>query len=302
MSLDAMGIFDSTKQFISDAVDKTNEFLKGTFDKALTSLNPGLGSDWQGLNNHLIARFYPVNSVGEGKDRRYVKDPDELAVYAPILDGAEMEYQLNWQSPFEQMGTEAKAPAISAMLQSGLLSDFFGQFTRSVGVGGANSENPTQNQGAIQGTLKSLEGRTGITKLNSTQTFAGMPPVKCTMKLLFRAYSDPKSEVMEPIKTLIKWAMPQELSPDGALVNVMQAISGEGKWLDVLMPSKAPRLIAMEYKGRIYKPLVIEMISDPITSPTTSDGSYAKAEVSLTISSLTAWDKADIQRIYGGKK
>lgn len=294
-----MGLFDTVKQAASDVADKANKFLEGTFDQAINSLIPGQGSNWQGLNNHLIARFYPVKPVGEGKDRKYERDKDELNVFAPILDGAEMEYQLNWQSPFEQMGTESKAPAITAMLQSGLMSDFYAQFTSSVGIGTGNGDQK-KDPDKVQSTLKSLEGRTGITKLNSTQTFAGMPPVKCTMKLLFRAYSDPQSEVMMPIQKLIEWAMPQELSHDGALVNAMQAASGEGKWLDVLMPSKSPRLIAMEYKGRIYKPLVIEMISDPITSPTTADGKYAKAEVSLTVSSLTAWDRADIKQIYGG--
>ncbi len=291
-----MGLFDSVQQFASSAADKANGLLQGTFDKALTSLIPGQGSNWQGLSNHLIARFYPVTPVGEGKDRRYAQDLTELAVFAPILDGAEIEYQLNWQSPFEQMGTEAKAPALTAMLQSGMISDVTAQFTRSVG-NPQGGESTGQDKGKLLSALKSLEGRTGITKLNSTQTFAGMPPIKCTMKILFRAYSDPQAEVMQPLKSLIQWAMPQELSPDGALMNAMQAATGEGKWLDVLMPSKAPRLIAMEYKGRIYKPLVIEMISDPITSPTTSDGKYAKAEVSLTVSSLTAWDKDDIQRI-----
>lgn len=293
-----MGIFDNAKQFVSTSTDKVNHFLQGSFDQALSSLMPSQGSNWQGLSNHLIARFYPVVAIGEGAERRYQQDIKELAVIAPILDGAEMEYQLNWQSPFEQMGSEAKAPAITAMLQSGMLSDFTAQASALLGIFG--DKKSTQDKGKIQGTLKSLEGRTGITKLNSTQTFAGMPPVKCTMKILFRAYSDPQTEVMNPLKSLIQWAMPQELSPDGTLMNAMQAAVGDGKWLDVLMPSKAPRLIAMEYKGRVYKPLVIEMISDPITSPTTSDGKYAKAEVSLTVSSLTAWDKADIQRIYGG--
>ena len=294
-----MGLFDNIINTAKSSAGKANGFLQGSFDKALTSLIPGQGSNWQGLSNHLIARFYPVVSVGNGKDRRYVQDMSELPVFAPIRDGAEMEYQLNWQSPFEQMGTEAKAPALTAMLQSGMLSDFTAQFTRSVG-NPQGGESSAQDKGKLQSALKNLEGRTGITKLNSTQTFSGMPPIKCTMKILFRAYSDPQSEVMQPLQSLIQWAMPQELSPDGTLVNILQASSGEGKWLDVLMPSKAPRLIAMEYKGRIYKPLVIEMISDPITSPTTSDGKYAKAEVSLTISSLTAWDKNDIQRIYGG--
>ena len=66
--------------------DKANGFLQGSFDKALTSLIPGQGSNWQGLSNHLIARFYPVVSVGNGKDRRYVQDMSELPVFAPKND------------------------------------------------------------------------------------------------------------------------------------------------------------------------------------------------------------------------
>lgn len=58
------------------------------------------------------------------------------------------------------------------------------------------------------------------------------------MKILFRAYSDPQSEVMQPLQSLIQWAMPQELSPDGTLVNILQASSGEGNGLMRLCPQK----------------------------------------------------------------
>lgn len=255
------------------------------------------GSEWGGLNPHLVALFYPVSPQGAGESRIWVKS-GAVQVHAPILEGAEFEYQLNWQSPFENTGTESKAPALTAMLQSGILSQAYTHFT-----GASDGQTAEGDVSAISENLQYLEGRTGITKLNSTQTFAGMPPIKCTMKLLFRAWQNPEKEVMQPIRTLLRWAMPQELSPDGALINLFEAAktaTDKKKWLDVLMPSKAPQIIAMQYKGRIYSPMVIESISDPITSPTTIDGKYARAEVNLTLSSLTAWDKGDISRIYGG--
>lgn len=154
------GTFDNIINTAKSSAGKANGFLQGSFDKALTSLIPGQGSNWQGLSNHLIARFYPVVSVGNGKDRRYVQDMSELPVFAPILDGAEMEYQLNWQSPFEQMGTEAKAPALTAMLQSGMLSDFTAQFTRSVG-NPQGGESSAQDKGKLQSALKILRGARG---------------------------------------------------------------------------------------------------------------------------------------------
>lgn len=284
-----MGMFDTV-------IEKGKALANSAFDNALSAIMPTQGSDWQGLSNQLIARFYAVKAVGNGENRRYLQDLSQgLPVHAPILEGAEIEYQFNWQSPFEQMGTEAKAPALSAMLQSGAISDVYSAFMAR--FSGDNAAASGGDKSAVGSTLKELEGRTGITKLNSTQTFAGMPPVKCSLKLLFRAYQNPQLEVMNPITQLIKWAMPIELSQNGAIVNLLDP-NNEKNFIDALMPSKAPTLIAMEYKGRIYKPMVIEAISDPITSPTTRDGSYAKAEVSLTLASLSAWDRADIAQIY----
>jgi hypothetical protein len=52
--------------------------------------------------------------------------------------------------------------------------------------------------GAIE-LLRNAAGRTGITKLNSTQIFSGMPPVKFSFTAHFRALTDPQSEVRDPI-------------------------------------------------------------------------------------------------------
>ena len=48
--------------------------------------------------------------------------------------------------------------------------------------------------------LKQFEGRTGITKLNSTQVFTGMPPVKIQVTALLRAWRDSASEVEAPLR------------------------------------------------------------------------------------------------------
>lgn len=296
-----MGVFDSVVESVKSAGDKANSALSSFLD----SVGIGTSSDWQGLNPNLIATFYALKSKREQNEKTgevtivYEMDKDAgNPIKAPILDGAEMEYTLNWQSPFEQMGTETKAPALTAMLQSGMLQNVY------AGLTGKIMDSPPSNDSTVMQTLKDMEGRTGITKLNSTQTFSGMPPVKVTMKLLFRAYSDAESEVMKPITQLLKWALPQKLSNEGTIEKLAYAVTGNSQdkhsFLDALLPSISPTLIAMEYKGRIYKPMVIESISDPITSPTTSDGKYAKAEVSITLSSLTAWDQHDIAKTFEG--
>lgn len=295
-----MSLFDNIK----GAIDSTNSFLsKNGFDTALSLLSGAKSSDWQGLSPHLIAEFYPVMlTISDDGSRNYVLDVTAgRSVFAPLLDGAEIEYSFNWQSPFEQMGTESKAPALTAMLQSGVMASAYEGFMAST-YGEKAAEAMGGTSDSIGEAIKSMEGRTGITKLNSTQTFSGMAPVKCTMKLLFRAYSDPKKEVMQPIQQLLEWAVPKKLSPDSSLV-LMAKLAGNtstnvGDYISALLPSEAPQMIAMRYKGRLYSPMVIESITDPITSPTTSGGDYASAEVSLSLASLFAWDKADIKSIY----
>lgn len=250
-----------------------------------------LGSDWTGLNDVLIAQFFPLKRHGH----MYIRDRDEPIVSAPLEEGTEIEYQLDWHSPFENANADSKAPAFAAMLQSGILP----QSWQSIANGTAKESELGAN--ALAKNLGLAEGRTGITKLNSTQVFSGMPPIKIPMKILFRAKKDTQKEVMQPIKQLLKWAVPQELAINGPLVNLITGISGsKNSGIEAMLPSIAPRLLGFEYKNRLYQPMVIEQITDPITSPTASNGDYVRAEVNITLCSLTAWGRSDIDNIYGG--
>jgi len=190
------------------------------------------------------------------------------------------------------------------MLQSGLVKkviDIAAEKTSNLASSlGADSVSNSIKEGStsLNDSLSKAKGRTGITKLNSTQVFSSMPPVKISMKLLFRARGNAHKEVSQPLKKLIQWAVPQALSSDGMLVNAISDSDGGGSFLDVLLPSTTPLLIAMEYKGRTYKPMVIESITDPITSPTTQSGDYARAEIDMVISTLSALDRKDIGSLY----
>lgn len=59
---------------------------------------------WGKLNPKLIANFFACNSAGS-------LNAGEGFVNAPITD-ANIEFVMNWQSPFESVGPESKAPAL----------------------------------------------------------------------------------------------------------------------------------------------------------------------------------------------
>lgn len=234
-----------------------------------------------GLNPHLLASFWEVDRQGNPQGAAQVRAP---------LSQAEMEASLQWQSPFENAGAESKAPALLAMLQSGALQPVLA----ALNIGGADGKAQAgQASSGLSDALKTLEGRTGITKLNSTQVFVGMAPLKFNVTLVLRAWASPETEVEVPRQQLMLWALPKKLSPDGFLVNGLRAVKGEGAWVDTLMPSEAPTMIAMRYKRQVYKPLVIESIGQPLDSPIDGSGRYVQMSIPLTLATLTAWDRQD---------
>lgn len=248
-------------------------------------MNPSntLSSLWDGLSPHLLATFYEVKKQGDAWVR--TSDCDPQVVKAPLTE-ATMEIVLNWQSPFEQSGPESKAPALMAMLQSGALQPLVDSLLHGTT---RNTAQQKSNQ-----FLSQFEGRTGITKLNSTQVFTGMPPAKLQVMALFRAWRDPLAEVETPFDKLMEWALPISLSKDGSiLARAAETARGDMTAIEALMPSKSPTRIAMQYKGRTYSPLVIESIGMPLNSPIDKNAHYVELSVPLTICTLTALDRQD---------
>lgn len=252
---------------------------------ASTAKSPELSSKWRltdkssppksGLSKHLIASFYEVKRSKDGKSWDPV--PGGPIVKAPLTE-ASMEIVLSWNSPFEGAVADKGMPTISAMLQSGAIQPYLDL----LGVNGGTAS-----------TVQSFVGRTGITKLNSTQVFSGMPPVKIQASALFRAWSDPLTEVEAPFNQLMLWALPEELAPDGAILSMVKAVKDDTSKLQALLPSKSPTCIAMTYKGRTYSPLVLESISFPMNSPVDKNGNFVELLIPMTLCTLTAIDRAD---------
>lgn len=243
-----------------------------------------LGSKWDKLNPILIAKIYECDKDGGTSGGE--------EVHCPFAE-ADIDITLNWQSAFENMSAESKAPALLAMLQTGALQPVIAAI-KGNGAGEMTASEAQQKTKDSNQFLKQFEGRTGITKLNSTQVFVGMPPVMFNVTALFRAWDDPQSEVNAPIDQLVQWSLPKELSPDGLVVASLNAAHGSGdKAAEILMPSLSPVFVAIEYKGKTYAPLVIENVGLPISSPCDSSGGFIHMKVPMKIASLTAIDAKD---------
>lgn len=242
------------------------------------------GSVWEGLNQHLLATVFACEKDGS---------PKGSGVSAPLLE-ANMDIALNWTSPFEDTGLQSKMPSMFNMLQSGEAQSYIDALMPIVSTLIGSDAAGALNQKASD-TVAGFVGKTGITKLNSLQTFSSMPPFKIQITMFFRAWRDAGSEVEEPVAQLLAWALPEELAKDGALVSGLKAIQGDGALMDALLPSKAPPLVGLRYKNITYAPLVIENIGIPIGSPITQDGKYIEMSVPLTLCTLNAWDKKDIK-------
>jgi len=236
-----------------------------------------MGSKWDGLSRHLLASLHEVDIEGN--------PVGEIEIQAPFVEDVQLDLEMNWQSPFEGAGAEGAAPALSSMLQSGAIP----AITEKVG-----EQLDTSIFDGLSGAAKAAIGRSGMTKLNSTQIFNGMPPLRIQGELLFRAWSDPVSEVEAPIDQLVQWALPEYLAPEGTLATaVIDYATSDKGMIESAFPSKVPALVALTYKGRTYSPMVIERVGVPLGSPVDRFGRFTQMKVPVTLATLTGKDRAD---------
>ncbi len=249
-----------------------------------------LGSEWGSLSKHLLAHIYLVDDTGAQSS----EDPTE--VVAPLSE-SQFEATLNWQSPFENLGTDSKAPAMTALLQSGELQPVINTLTKLQGQAGDLAKKLLGDSTAVGKAVQDLKGRTGITKLNSRQIFSGMPPIKIPVTLHFRAWKDAQKEVQSPIDRLIQWSLPKNLYESGIVTSVTNALANKKSVISALFPSEAPTLVGFRYAGRSYAPMVIESISHPMVMPRDKDGKPLNVTVQLTLATLTAIDRQDWAKV-----
>lgn len=251
-----------------------------------------LGSNWGSLSPLLLARVFVCDSKGVADIKEY------QGVYGAMEEGS-FEATFNWQSPFENMGPETKAPALTAMLQSGSLVPVLNAL-QAVNPAPDSKIGSMIDAGAdkLKAAVKELEGRTGMTKLNSRQVFSGMPPVRVNFSMVFRAISDAATEVEAPLQRLLEWVFPQELAEEGILSEVVQTARDVDSFIKALFPSKTPRLLGLTYAGRTWSPMVVESISYPLSGPKDAMGNFTDLTVQVNMATLTALDRPDIKRFF----
>lgn len=260
-------------------------------------INNANARPWGKLNHHLFAQLWACDSRGAP----FRSDSEEFQkfVMAPISD-VNFELTANWQSPFENTGPESKAPALMAMLQSGQ----FGMVINALqtvlpdaareAAGGLLDEAANK---AVEAS-RALEGRTGITKLNSRQVFSGMPPLRITLTMHLRAIKDPEREIYEQYQRLLRWSLPQQLADDSTLTGIIKQSGDTASMVKAMFPSMAPLMVAMLYGGQSFRPMVIESLSNPLDSPRYRDGSYVYLPIQMTLATLTALDRDDVQGMF----
>lgn len=262
------------------ATAAANSALSSLTSGLLGSIGGGMGvsSAWDGLNPNLIASIGPCDHHG-------APNLAETPIQCLFVDDANLDFQLAWQSPFEGSGPETKAPTFVAMLQSGELQPLLERAPDS----GATS--------AVSNLAEMARGKSGVTKLNSTQVFASMPPARLQTTILLRAWADPQSEVEAPLNKLMGWALP-ELAAEGtlltAIIDILKTdnLTAESA-IDKLLPSKAPSLISIAYKGRRFAPMVIETVGIPLNAPSDEHGRFVQLQIPVTFATLRAFDKGD---------
>jgi len=247
-----------------------------------------LTSQWGSLSPHLLASFYVVNRKEENGKSLWERD-NSIIVKAPMIQGGNFDVTPKWESPFEGAGAEAKASSLFALLQSGSMQQVADSFLGAF----------EQTNSWVKKRAGEFENRSGITKLNSTQIFTGIEPIKFSFTLLFRAWQNAFEEVERPVDQLMQWSLPVEVPDDVGMVSrIAKTATGrrdeDSDYVDLLLPSRAPVRIGMTYKGRSYFPLVIESISPSmLDAPINAKGDAVSMEVQMTLCSLTAIDRND---------
>jgi hypothetical protein len=260
-------------------------------------------AQWGKINPKLLANIYTVDKHGNRLGN--------YTVTCAITEGT-FEVGSEYSSPFEA-NPDQRMPTLMGMIQSG-------EFVSAVGSVAANAASSdgsllssavaaaasgiisVANAAGIQdlgSALQQLEGKTNLTKVNSTQIFVSTKPVEISVTLYFRAWRNAKTEVEEPISWLEQWGLPVSLSTTGTAQNVSKSIS-EGKGaLAGLFPSNVPPFVALNYAGKTFLPFTLRNVSKPLVVERDKDMNALACVVTAQLSSRAAWDATDIQKLYG---
>ncbi|MCC3344502.1 hypothetical protein [Psychrobacter sanguinis] len=251
----------------------------------------GAGVPWlnKGTNQRLIAKIRPVSedNVEGGQGKQTFNPIEGEPIIAALFEDGEFAVEAQYSTPFETSNPEGRMPNTMGMIQSGELP---ASMYSVLGLSAETADEGTIKNaaGEVAGKLVGLKDRSTFTKINSRQIFTSTNSVRITGTLVFQAWADANREVELALNILQQWVSPRKLS-DASLIVGAVADGIEG-----MFPSIIPPLVQFQYGGRTYRPMFIESLSAPITSPMTKNGDRVAIKAQITLLSLTAWDKFDI--------
>ena len=258
---------------------------------------------WGSVSKHKFAEFNVcTTSLDENNNEVIAIDTNQPTIRAFLVDGDKtMESQ--WQTPFENSNPELKMPMLVAGLQTGQTLDAMGRMaenTQNTILGGAVKA-AGELLSPFSQFAESVKGKTNLNKINTTQVFLSSASIRLNLSLFFIALRDAKIEVEAKIMQLESWTVPQFLSDQSVLTDVSEAVK-QGGWKDApkgLFSGVIPPYISLTTHGKTYWPFIIESVSAPIVTPIDEHGNRLNLAVNLSMVSRTAWDAADVRKLYG---
>ena len=238
------------------------------------------------ISKHKFAVFSECDKQGN-----WIAD---LPIVAVMLTDGEKTIESNYQTPFDSSNPEHKMPTLMASLQTGELVEAIGNIVGTNGVLQAAADLTDPLTSGIRNLAKSAEGKTNLTKINTTQVFTSTASIRISLSLFLIALRDPLVEVEHKIAQLEAWSLPKYLSSRGLAENISQNGVAEGIFSGVVPP-----FISISFHGKTYAPFVIESVSSPLNAPINEDGNRLNLAFNVNLLSRAAWDASDIKKLYG---
>ena len=260
-------------------------------DKTTLPVDYSADPFWGYVSKHKFAEFNlcTMERDAETKEPIFSYDMSQPTIRAFLTDG-DISFESQWQTPFENSNPELKMPMLMAGLQTG-------QTVASVGaVGGAVlGEISSTLVSALQPVAefaKSVEGKTNLNKVNTTQVFLSTASVHLNLSVFFIALKDARAEVENKLMYLQSWSLPAQLSQGTVLTD----LADQG--IDGLFSGLIPPYITVTTHGKTYMPFILQSVSAPIVAPIDKDGNRLSLTVNLSLISRAAWDAKDVRNLY----
>lgn len=191
-----------------------------------------------------------------------------------------------YSTPFENSNPEHRLPTMIGMMQAGDWVNTLDTVSSNIfGIELGESQKDALNK---------LEGRSNLTKVNSTQIFTATQPVSLNLTILFSAWRSALTEVENQVMKLVEWGLPQKLAEESTIANLAQDLS-----LESAFPSLVPPYVSVHFGGKKYVPMLIQSVNTPLVVPMDKEGNRIQVQVPVHFVSRTAWDALNIQNLRG---